>query len=532
MPHRLLSHLDSLRVDPFETVFADAPVLMHCIDADGRLLNVSRFWADCLGYDRDEMIGRRSTDFLTEESRRYATDTVLPEFFSTGRIDGIAYDFVRRDGEVMHMILSATSQYDETGAFARSLAVLYDNTDARRATEMLARSQRLDTIGQMAGGVAHDFNNLLSVIQGNLELLRDLPETAERERCLDDALKATARGAALTQQLLSFGRRARLAPVRLALVDAVEENCSLMRRLLPANISLEFDPPQGLLGDVRLDPHQLQAALLNLAVNARDAMPMGGRLRIRLTPHDLTGREAKALSDTALAGRYVALEVADDGVGMSASVSARAFDPFFTTKPVGEGSGLGLSMVLGFATQSGGGVRLTSRSGAGTRISMLFPAEAVRQQAPADAPPTSPAPAVRAPDAGADPPTIMVVEDETPVRRVIVTQLRAEGFKVVEAESGDGGYARLLAGLRPDLILTDRVMPGAVQGDQLIAFARGLDPSVRAIMITGYGLEEGDACGTGRLAKPVARARLIEAVRDALGRRAHAACGAVVAFGA
>ncbi|MEO1687932.1 MAG: ATP-binding protein, partial [Pseudomonadota bacterium] len=482
---------------------------------------------------REEMIGRRSSEFLTEESRRYAVETVLPRFYAEGRCDGAAYDFVRKTGEVVPMVLSATAQHDAAGGFIRSLAVLYDNTDTKRANEMLARSQRLDTIGQLAGGVAHDFNNLLSVIQGNLELLRDLPGHADSDQFLADALKATERGAALTQQLLSFGRRARLAPVRLGLACAVEEACNLLRRLLPANISLEREVEPG-LWPVRLDPNQLEAAVLNLAVNARDAMPMGGRLRLMLGNEMLDEDQAKALSDTARAGSYVTLEVRDDGVGMSAAVAARAFDPFFTTKPVGQGSGLGLSMVLGFAVQSGGGVRIESRSGRGTRITLLFPAETMEGAGAAPAAPEldeAGRPSAPAPDS----PCILVVEDEDSVRRVIVTQLRAEGYRVVEADSGDAGYARLLAGLRPDLVLSDRVMPGAVQGPQLIAFARGFDPSVQAMLITGYGVQDMASGGEGsdarHLAKPVSREDLLSAVREALGARAAAAKGAVVAFG-
>ncbi|MEM6439815.1 MAG: ATP-binding protein [Pseudomonadota bacterium] len=521
MPSTLLAHLDLQDADPFETVFAQAPILMHSIDSDGRLINVSRFLADFLGYEREEMIGKRSIDFLTEESRRHAVETVLPRFFREGRVDGVCYDLVRKTGEAVAMVMAATSQIDENGDFTRSLAVLYDNTETRRAQAMLARSQKLETIGQLAGGVAHDFNNLLTVVQGNLELMRDLDDAEEAERCRQDALRAVRRGADLTQQLLSFGRRARLAPEELSPDDALADACGLMKRLLPANIRMELRVAAG-LWPVRLDRSRLEAAILNLGVNARDAMPMGGRLRMSLRNRVLDAAEAAKLSEHARAGRFVALEVSDEGVGMNREIAERACDPFFTTKPAGAGSGLGLSMVQGFVVQSGGGLEIESRCGDGATVRLLLPAQGVGEvdgdlgdaRAAAASPPV---------DAASHAAKVLVVEDQEELRRIVVAQLRASGHRVLEATSGDVARSCLLAGLKPDLILTDLEMPGVLQGADMAVFARGLDPAVAIVALSGRVRPEDAARLPGDvepLSKPVSRERLLDAVRIALERRA------------
>ena len=260
MPSNLLAHLELQTEDPFETVFAEAPILMQSIDAGGRLINVSRFLADFLGYEREEMIGRPSTDFLTEDSRRHAVETVLPRFFREGRADGVGCDYVRKNGDVVAMVMSATSQIDETGAFTRSLAVLYDNTEARRAHEMLARSQQLETIGQLDGGVAHDFNNILSVIAGNLHLLETASNPDERALLIKSANDAVGGGASLSRQLLTMGKQQALMPEPVSLDAVIDTFVVFCRNVFPATISVQFDHRTEPLR-VFADPNLLQSTL-------------------------------------------------------------------------------------------------------------------------------------------------------------------------------------------------------------------------------------------------------------------------------
>lgn len=498
--------------DPFETLFEAAPILMHSIDSKGVLLNVSRFWANKLGYSQKDMIGRKSVEFLTEKSQEYARDIVLPQFFRTGSLFNIPYDFVRKDGKIVPVLMSAIAQYDAEGAYVRSLAVMFDNTETKRVALELEQKQRLDAIGQLVGGVAHDFNNLLAVVQGNLEFLSDDPDSPDRLEFIESALEAAKRGAGVTQQLLSYGRKARLAPRLIDMNDAVYRADRLVRRLFPSNIELETVTGAG-LWNTELDASLLETAILNILNNARDAMPDGGRITMETRNVRIDEEYVDTRHEEIVPGRYVMLAVSDTGEGMDTETVSKIFEPFFTTKGVGKGSGLGLSMVFGFMRQSKGTIRAYSEKGVGTSIRLYIPAASAQQdEAPAEK---------LVARSGVSGKMVLLVEDEAEVRRVLARQLRNEELNVTEAATGDLAFAELVDGLRPDLMLTDIVMPGSLQGPELAQKARKLMPHLRVLFISGYPTEAA-IHGNGlqphdrHLIKPVGEAELVRNVLELL----------------
>ncbi|WP_102109804.1 ATP-binding protein [Oceaniglobus roseus] len=500
----------TLGKEPIDLFLADAPLMMHSIDRDGILTRVSGVWAAKLGYDPGDMIGRPLVDFMTPDSRHKARQRVLPRFMADGVVHDVEYDFLHRDGHAIPVLLTAVANYTETGEFHRSLAFLFDNSGARRATAVIAQKTRLEVIGNLVGGVAHDFNNLLSVIMGNLELLQDMPDHPDRATMLRDAIGAARRGATLTQQLVAYGRRAQLSPRPHPVGDILDDLAKMLHRLLPANIRLEFgvDPD---LPRVMIDRPQLETAILNIVDNAREAMPEGGSIRISARARRLDGRLPGMVGETPAPGPYVELAIRDEGRGMVPDVLERAFDPFFTTKAVGQGSGLGLSMVIGFLQQSDGALRIDSAPGAGTALSIFLPALQVSRKA------------IRrgaAPDPGhhlrSERPTqILLVEDEADLRRLLAHRLRLSGHGVVEASNGDSAMALLEHGLTPQLILSDVSMPGRVQGPELVRLARARLGEVKTILLSGHapgdGPEEADPA-ICRLVKPVSHATLLATI--------------------
>ena len=511
MTDRILNFL-SRSGDSFDTFFETAPVMMHSIDKNGQLLNVSTFWADALGYKRDEMVGRLATQFLTPSSREFAKG-VFEEFFSTGKVHNVEYDFVRKDGTTIPVLLSATAEYDDNGEFKRSLAVMFDNTAARRAKSELLQKHRMEAVGQMVGGVAHDFNNLLSIIQGNLEFLREEPaDSPMREVYLHDAYGAARRGATLTQQLLAFGRQARLSPQKTNINTVIRNADAMLRRLMPANIEFETVSAGG-LWHTMVDRSQLDTAILNIVNNARDAMPDGGHITIETANIRITEEYLIDRKEDISPGRYVMLAISDTGKGMTSDVADKAFDPFFTNKQTGGGSGLGLSMVQGFVSQSGGIVQIYSEASHGTTIKLYFPAvdalggkdEGEVKSIDDDMPDTS----MLA--------NVMVVEDEADVRKIMVRQLTARGLKVVEASSGALAHGLLMTGYKPNVMVTDVVMPGNMQGPELAKVARAMIPDLKVVFVSGYPNESaihttGMHVDDVQLVKPVSRDLFVSTV--------------------
>ncbi|WP_298917992.1 ATP-binding protein [uncultured Roseobacter sp.] len=511
MTNNILQFWQNAGDDPFEPLFEAAPILMHSIDDKGILLKVSRFWSSKLGYKTEEMVGRPSTDFLTEKSRKYALQTVLPEFYRKGSMANVEYVFVRKDGSPLPVLLSAIAEYDAEGNFERSLAVMFDNTEAKRAQAELVQSQRTDAIGRLVGGVAHDFNNLLTVVQGNLEFIKLDFDSEEREIFLTDAMNAVERGAALTQQLLTYGRKANLNPKLTNINRAIREMDSMLRRVLPSTTSIETVVAAG-LWLVEIDRHLLDTAIINIVNNAQYSMPENGAtLTVETCNVRISDEYISARHEDIQPGRYVMLAISDNGSGMTRDVAEQVFEPFFTTKPVGKGSGLGLSMVFGFIKQSSGAIRIYSEPGHGTTVKMYFPAVGAPDTPPADKPEY-----FDFEDDGNDI-KILVVEDEPDVRKVLVRQLRGMGLRISQAESGDDAFKMIENGHRPDILLTDIVMPGTLQGPALAAEARAVIDGLRVIYVSGYpneaaihgnGVNQNDV----QLVKPVDTKTLTNAV--------------------
>lgn len=504
--------------DPMEPLFSAAPILMHSIDSKGTLIRVSQFWADKLGYKVDEMVRRPLVEFLTEPSRAVAVEVALPQFFRDGSAYNLEYDFVRKDGGIIPVLMSALAEYDEDGVFIRSLAVIFDNTEAKRAAAELGQKQRMEAIGSLVGGVAHDFNNLLAVVQGNLEFLKADPDDPDRDEFIESAVNAAQRGAVLTQQLLSYGRKAHLSPKVVDLNEAVRAADRMVSRLLPASIQLQTVTGAG-LWQANVDASLLETAILNIVNNARDAvLPDRGRITMETGNVRIDQSYVDSREEEVAPGRYVMLAISDTGTGMNDETLAQVFNPFFTTKPIGSGSGLGLSMVFGFMRQSGGAIRAYSEVGTGTTFRLYFPA-VNRNGDDVDDGSIGGSGAFPGQPPDGDGKLILLAEDETDVRKVLVRQLRDANFTVVDCASGDEALRHLLDGLRPDILVTDIVMPGSIQGPELAQRARDMLVDLRALFISGYPTEaaiHGNGLRTQdrHLVKPVGRDALIQALRE------------------
>jgi PAS domain S-box-containing protein len=382
----------------------------------------------------------------------------------------------RLDGTTFTAELTA-SQIDWQGRAAYQLFIR-DISERKALEQQLYQAQKMTAIGDLTGGIAHDFNNLLFVIRGNLELLEeDLGQDGPLAAMIEAVKTAAAAGAELTGRLLAFSRQQPLQPQAVDVAALVTDWIRFIERTLGANIEIKTAFGPGLQAAL-VDPHQLQNAILNLAVNARDAMPQGGVLSITVQNARLDCRHTRHRPDLP-PGRYVKLVVEDGGVGMTDEVAERAFDPFFTTKQTGAGTGLGLSMVYGFINQSGGHVELDSKPGRGTRITIYLPrAEAPRPRRPS---PVAPAPRARGGDH-----VILVTEDEGAVRRVAVGMLRRLGFRTLEAKDGPESLAILDLEPGIDLLFTDIVMPGGLNGRDLARKARERHPGLKVLFASAY----------------------------------------------
>jgi hypothetical protein len=383
------------------------------------------------------------------------------------------------DGSYRWLSWTGVSDIDHNYAVARDVTAEKAAAERLKATEeALLQSQKMEAVGQLTGGIAHDFNNLLTGIVGSLDLLQTRLNQGRTEnvaRYINAAMTSANRAAALTHRLLAFARRQPLIPKSVDANQLVVSLEDLLRRTIGETIDLGIAASDDLWFTL-CDPNQLESALLNLAINARDAMPAGGKLTISTANARLDGVSA----DTpALApGDYICIDVTDTGIGMSAEVAARAFDPFFTTKPIGQGTGLGLSMIYGFARQSNGHATIDSRPGQGTSVRLYLP----RHHGDAA---TEHASAIRAAEHAATGETVLVVEDEPVVRAVILEMLGEQGYRTLEAVDGPSGLRILRAKERIDLLVTDVGLPG-MNGRQLADQARETRPDLKILFITGY----------------------------------------------
>ncbi|PIT02097.1 ATPase [Bradyrhizobium nitroreducens] len=422
------------------------------------------------------------------------------------------FEYRGRDttGRMHHFSVNGKPVFDADGRFTGYRGSATDLTAQHETEERLRQAQKMDAIGQLTGGVAHDFNNVLTVITGTIEIIReglaDKPELSAIAQLIDDA---AARGAEITSQLLTFARRQPLEPREIDVNALVIETAKLLKPILGEHIEIETRLADD-AWSAMADPSQLSAAIVNLAVNARDAMPGGGRLTLETANRELD--DTSGVGD-AVRGAFVMVAVGDTGHGIPADIRERVFEPFFTTKGVGRGTGLGLSMVYGFAKQTGGSVAIESEEGRGTVMRLLLPRS--KGEAPARTAPVQPLVTARGHE------TILVVEDDPLVQGYVIAQLGSLGYRTLVAGDGASALALVDQGAKFDLLFTDIIMPGGMNGRELADAVRLRRPGVRVLYTSGYTdntiVHEGHLDpGVALLGKPYRKAELSEKIREVL----------------
>ena len=416
---------------------------------------------------------------------------------------------VREDGENRQLVVHAEIERGANGEALSYFGAVQDITeDVQRETE-IRQFQKQEALGKLVAGVAHDFNNILAVALGNAEMLKDGLSERDQDQAVTEIIKAVERGASLSGQLLAFGRRSSLEPAEHNVGQVLHDLTGMLSRVLPEKITvMTYGTPEA--PPVLVDRHQLETALLNLAINARDAMPDGGRLDIDADTLVISERDPLTVTSGLEPRTYTRIQVKDTGIGVSKEMQREIFDPFFTTKAVGEGSGLGLSMVLGFAQQSGGTVLFDSEPGIGTTVSLLLPTASGSKDSPETADQV---------EKPTDTARILLVEDEAPVRQVLARVLESGGHDVSIATNGQEALALLQSGPTPDVLVTDIVMPGSVQGIELAKVAREQFPDLRIVFVSGYPQEaQREVIGWAEkpiaLRKPVRRQALLAAIQN------------------
>jgi PAS domain S-box-containing protein len=519
----------------FHALADSAPVLLWVSRTDGKREFANRAYVDFLGESFEAALAfdwrkRLHPDDLERILKEQTAGEASRSLFT------LEARYLRSDGEWRWVRSVSQPRLDPAGGFAGFIGIGYDVTDARRAEEgltrinellaervqaalaerdqaeaALRRAQKLEAVGQLTGGVAHDFNNLLTVVIGALDLMQRHPnDAARRERMIEAALGAARRGERLTQQLLAFSRRQNLRPQLVKIDELLAESEPLLRRAVGEAVSLTIAPAAGEAA-ARIDPSQFEAAVMNMVVNARDAVATGGAIRVESVRAELADGQVEDLA----AGPYLCVVVHDTGVGMDAEVIARVFEPFFTTKEVGKGTGLGLSQVYGFARQSGGGVAIDSAPGKGASVRLYLPC--ATEEEPAVEPPAPPV----EPPAGDGSPAlrVLLVEDEVAVGDLVLAMLEDLGHAVVRAENVHEALPILRSDQPIDLLLTDLVMPGGRNGVDLAREAIALRPGLPVILSSGYtgdALSAADGAPWPLLRKPYAAETLAKTIEAAM----------------
>ncbi|HEY6433807.1 MAG TPA: ATP-binding protein [Acetobacteraceae bacterium] len=491
----------------YREIFQAAPVDLVLIDVDGdatfRYADLNRAHIRNSGFVGDAFIGRTPEQVFGPEMAAAARG-LYNQVLETARSLEYERTLTFPSGDrVRHSTL--VPLLDHGGRVAKILLGSIDLTETRRMEAQLRQAQKTEALGQLTGGIAHDFNNLLAAVIGSLELLRPRLESESAGRLLDIAMRAAGRGSQLTRQLLAFARKQHLTPRPVAVAALLAGLKEMLRRTLGGMVQVDMVLAED-LWPALADSTQLEQMVLNLAINARDAMPEGGRVEIAAGNATLDSADPGA-------GEYVQLTVTDAGHGMSPEVLQKAFDPFFTTKPVGKGSGLGLSQVYGVAKQFGGTVRIDSRIGVGTRVEVLLPrARDVPVETVLGAEPAAIV-------AGAK---LLVLDDEADVLEVMVATLSAAGYEVSRASNGTEALAAI-AGTAFDAVLLDYALPG-MSGAEVARRARALRPGLPIVFVTGYpdALPEDGAEDMEVVSKPFSREELLAGIGGALRRSAGA----------
>jgi PAS domain S-box-containing protein len=485
------------------------------IDARGRILLFNPACERLFGY-RAEEVFHENVKMLMPQTYSLHHDDYIKNFLRTGerKIIGIGREVVglRKDGSTFPMDLSVgEAQQDGESIF---VGIIHDLTGRKQTEEQLRQAQKMEMVGQLSGGIAHDFNNLLTVIVGNAEHLSDqLKARQDLQRIADDICQAGERGAELTQRLLAFSRRQLLKPREVDCHELLDSMRKLLRRTLRENVEIEITPNSDAILAFA-DRAQLESSVLNLALNAQDAMPNGGHLTLSTGLASLD-EHYQGLHPEIEAGEYAMIAVTDDGVGMTAEVATRAFEPFYTTKEVGKGSGLGLSMVYGFVKQSNGHVSIYSEPGLGTTVRIYLPHVGTKGQKSSDQVPTDEKSIPRGHE------TILVAEDDPFVRSSVILRIESLGYSVVAAVNGNDALLKLRANPNIDMLFTDIVMPGGMNGWELADTARQIRPGLPVVYSSGYALEMLTQVGRAPsqsiiLVKPYRKAELAERLREAL----------------
>ncbi len=478
------------------------PALIAYVDSGERYRFANKGYADWFGLDKNTIVGRSIEEVFGPEA--YAQ--IKPYLEQAAAGERVSYEYSRTNaaGKPVHARSAVVPEASLAGGVQGFFVLSIDITEQKASQAAFIQAQKMEAVGQLTGGLAHDFNNLLTIITGNLHTLRDkLPAHQGYEEHLEPALSAARRGTELIRRLLTFSRQQPLEPSPVEVGALVHGMSQLLSRSLTERIDIKLELPTEKLHAL-VDPHQLENALLNLAINARDAMPDGGTLTISLATRHVS--PSLALLVEVPAGDYVQFDVSDTGSGIAPELLPRLFEPFFTTKAFGAGSGLGLAMVYGFIRQSGGNIRILSTPGKGTNVRFIVPMS--------DSPPPPPATA-RHPAASVanESRLTLLVEDEPEVRKVIRQQLTELGFPVIEASNGIEARAMLEAVEDIALLVSDTVMPGH-GGRELAMIARTLRPQLPILLITGYAT--GDTPGGNpnipTLRKPFDRAALATAL--------------------
>lgn len=494
----------------YRKLYRRTPLPLHSLGPDGRIAQVSDRWLSLLGYAREEVIGRPLTDFMAADSARRRTEEHWPRLLDTGELREAEYKLIANNGRVLDCLLSAVAERDAEGNLQNTLCGLVDVTERRATEDALRQAQKLEAVGQLTGGIAHDFNNLLAVVLGNLELAaKRAPDDARLRSLLGNAMQAAQRGAALTQRMLAFARRQDLKPAAVDVPELVLGMAEMMRRSIGPSVRIETRFPLG-LPLARVDANQLELALLNLAVNARDAMPEGGVITIAARDEIIPAPASDEVPEPGglKPGHYFCLSIADSGSGMDAETLARAAEPFFTTKGVGKGTGLGLAMVHGLAAQSDGRLVLASTPGQGTTATIYLPVAQVARAASAVALDEDEG----VPDGEEGARRVLVVDDDPLVLSATGAMLEDLGCAVTEASSAREALDLLEAGVAFDVVLTDQAMPG-MTGVQMAAVIDQRWPGLPLILGTGYAELPADAkAGMPRLGKPFSREALRRAI--------------------
>lgn len=451
-------------------------------DRSGKIVRANPATCRMFGYRPDELEGRRINQLMPDVVAA-AHDSYLSHHIETGetKIIGTGRDVEGRRKDQTFFPLHLSVGNTEVDGQPMFIGILHDLTARNQTQDALARSQRLDAIGQMTGGIAHDFNNILTVIIGNLELLEMRGADASQLSLIADALESAELGADLTSRLMVFARKSNLKPVRADIRTLCDDTLAILKRTLGSNyrIKTDFAPD---VQPVMIDPVQLQSALMNLALNARDAMGERGELLVSIA--NVTIDDTYMAQETDMEpGEYVRLAISDDGAGMDDEAQKRAFEPFFTTKQDSGGTGLGLAMVYGFVRQSGGHITLYSELGHGTSFGLYFralPRSATGEQSIIPASQSANDSRIGRGQ------TVLVVEDNPKVRALSVARIQDLGFRTLEADSADTAFEMLTDGVQVDILFSDLIMPGSLNGYDLAAKASAGNPDLKILLTSGY----------------------------------------------